>query len=112
MHLLTLPGLVFVLVVTILSLSSSVIAFRQISAGSASRQLSNRFSQTSSLKMSSARDLTQNAISTHKIMVFSKTYCPYCTRAKDAISNLGQKYEVIELDVSNLIEMSSRMRIP
>ncbi|RYG60253.1 hypothetical protein EON64_19435, partial [archaeon] len=72
-----------------------------VSVGSASHRLLSRFSKISSLNMSSARDLAQNAINTHKIMVFSKTYCPYCTRAKDAIRNLGQTYEVLELDVSS-----------
>jgi len=32
-------------------------------------------------------------------MVFSKTYCPYCRKAKEMIKGLNKDYKVIELDV-------------
>lgn len=32
------------------------------------------------------------------LVVFSKTFCPYCTRAKKLLSSLGAKLKVIELD--------------
>lgn len=50
--------------------------------------------------MSSLRDEVNQLISENNVMVFSKTYCPYCTRAKDAIAQQGVAYKVIELDVS------------
>lgn len=38
-----------------------------------------------------AQALVESAIANNKIMVFSKSYCPYCVKAKDAIrSALGQ----------------------
>jgi glutaredoxin 3 len=46
---------------------------------------------------SSAAEQTDGLIAKANIMVFSKTYCPYCTRAKEAIGGL-YKYEVVELD--------------
>ena len=35
----------------------------------------------------------------HKIVIFSKTYCPHCTRAKAIFDKLGKAYHAIELDV-------------
>jgi len=31
-------------------------------------------------------------------MVFSKTYCPFCTKAKKALSEINVTFEVMELD--------------
>jgi len=37
-----------------------------------------------------------------KVVVFSKTYCPYCTQVKDLLSSLNANFEAIELDsISN-----------
>lgn len=33
-------------------------------------------------------------------MVFSKSYCPYCAKAKSALSNIGVHPKVFELDLS------------
>jgi glutaredoxin 3 len=53
--------------------------------------------------MSSTRQIIDAAIDGNKVMVFSKTYCPYCTQAKSAISKLNVPFHVIELDVSHFI---------
>lgn len=37
-------------------------------------------------------------IEANKVMVFSKTYCPYCDKAKKVFNSIGAKYEVLELD--------------
>lgn len=34
----------------------------------------------------------------HDVVVFSKTYCPYCTKAKTALKAVGAKFEAVELD--------------
>ena len=39
------------------------------------------------------------AIKDNKIMVFSKTYCPYCMKAKRALTDLGLQFTVQELDL-------------
>ncbi|RKP23722.1 glutaredoxin 1 [Syncephalis pseudoplumigaleata] len=55
--------------------------------------------------MSSVQDIVQQHISSHDVMVFSKTYCPYCNTAKkvlkDMVAALGVSVDifVIELDV-------------
>ncbi|KMZ68921.1 Glutaredoxin-C4, chloroplastic [Zostera marina] len=38
-------------------------------------------------------------ISTNAVVVFSKTYCPYCKRAKNLLTELGASYIVVELNV-------------
>lgn len=38
-------------------------------------------------------------INSHKVVVFSKTYCPYCTKAKDVLGKYSlNDYVLIELD--------------
>ena len=39
------------------------------------------------------------AIKDNKIMVFSKTYCPYCKKAKQALTDMGLQFKVQELDL-------------
>lgn len=41
------------------------------------------------------------AISENKVMVFSKTYCPYCTKVKQALSEAKVDYRLIEMDTGN-----------
>ena len=68
----------------------------------------------------SARETAQAHIKSSKIMVFSKTYCPYCKKAKEAISQITPLYSVCELDVvsdgadmqSALLEMTGQKTVP
>ncbi|CAM9659234.1 unnamed protein product, partial [Pylaiella littoralis] len=34
----------------------------------------------------------------HGVVVYSKSYCPFCTKAKNALTAIGAKFEVVELD--------------
>ncbi|RLV92753.1 Glutaredoxin-C6 [Spathaspora sp. JA1] len=40
-------------------------------------------------------------ITSHKIVVYSKSYCPYCTSTKQLFQQLNQDFKVIELDHVN-----------
>ncbi|KAF0396055.1 glutaredoxin 3 [Gigaspora margarita] len=40
----------------------------------------------------------EEAIAKNHIMVFSKSYCPYCNRAKQTLDELKVKYQALELD--------------
>ncbi|KAF3452708.1 hypothetical protein FNV43_RR03141 [Rhamnella rubrinervis] len=40
----------------------------------------------------------KKTISSHEIVIFSKSYCPYCRRAKAVFKELNQVPYVIELD--------------
>ncbi|KAJ0266460.1 Glutaredoxin-C4 [Hirschfeldia incana] len=43
-------------------------------------------------------EFVKKTISSHKIVIFSKSYCPYCRRAKSVFSELNQVPHVVELD--------------
>ncbi|XP_043708212.1 glutaredoxin-C4-like [Telopea speciosissima] len=40
----------------------------------------------------------KKTISSHNIVVFSKSYCPYCMKAKSVFKELNQTPHVVELD--------------
>lgn len=62
----------------------------------------------------------QDQINSHKVMVFSKTTCPFCTKVKELFKSLNVQYELVELDVaengsalhSALIELSGQKTVP
>ncbi|XP_020593264.1 glutaredoxin [Phalaenopsis equestris] len=45
-----------------------------------------------------ALEKAKEVVSSAEVVVFSKTYCPFCTRVKDLFSKLGAKHKVVELD--------------
>ncbi|KAJ3205116.1 thioredoxin reductase [Entophlyctis luteolus] len=49
--------------------------------------------------MSVYETTTEQAIASNKVMVFSKSYCPYCNKAKALLNRYGVKFESYELDV-------------
>ena len=40
----------------------------------------------------------EGLIADNKVMMFSKSYCPFCTQAKDLLKNAGVQFHAIELD--------------
>jgi len=46
----------------------------------------------------SPMEQVEHYISTHQVMMFSKTTCPFCTKIKQLFNSLQIKYEVLELD--------------
>ncbi|XP_041982343.1 glutaredoxin-C4-like [Aricia agestis] len=58
------------------------------------------FSRTSRSAMANPeiQNFIKNAVSQDKVVVFSKTYCPYCKLAKDIFQKINQPMKVIELD--------------
>ncbi|XBA47038.1 glutaredoxin [Candidozyma auris] len=55
---------------------------------------------TSSPRMVSDATKTKvnQLISEHPVMIFSKDYCPYCSRTKQTISSLTDQFYVLELN--------------
>jgi len=45
-----------------------------------------------------SESLINELVEKHTVVVFSKTYCPYCTKAKNALKGIGADFEVVELD--------------
>ena len=44
-------------------------------------------------------ELVSELVAKNRVMVFSKTYCPYCTKAKQALASVGlTQYGLLELD--------------
>ncbi|KAF9927538.1 thioredoxin reductase [Linnemannia zychae] len=47
---------------------------------------------------SSIRSLIKSSIKSNNVMIFSKSYCPYCLRVKDLFDDLNVPYKALELD--------------
>ncbi|XP_045774361.1 glutaredoxin-C4-like [Maniola jurtina] len=61
--------------------------------------LGSKISRSS--KMANSAEIQQfikDAISQEKVVVFSKSYCPYCKLAKDVFGKVKQPIKVYELD--------------
>ncbi|KAF4968721.1 hypothetical protein FSARC_3938 [Fusarium sarcochroum] len=48
--------------------------------------------------MSQAATQVQQLIDNNSVVVFSKSYCPYCRQTKKALDDLNTEYELLELD--------------
>ncbi|KAF9146309.1 hypothetical protein BGX30_001960 [Mortierella sp. GBA39] len=46
----------------------------------------------------SVRTLIKTSIASNPVMIFSKSYCPYCLRVKDLFDDLAVPYKALELD--------------
>jgi glutaredoxin len=49
--------------------------------------------------MQSLKTQLQDLIKSTPVLVFSKTYCPYCIEAKNIFNKANVQYQVQELDV-------------
>ncbi|KAF9869834.1 glutaredoxin [Colletotrichum karsti] len=57
------------------------------------------FSSTpSAANMAVTKQQVQSIIDENKVVVFSKSYCPYCRQTKSTLDELNADYKVIELD--------------
>ncbi|OBZ83914.1 Glutaredoxin-1 [Choanephora cucurbitarum] len=54
--------------------------------------------QLSPEEMSKIQQVVEEIINNNKIAVFSKSYCPYCQKAKKLLQDLGYEFFAIELD--------------
>lgn len=100
---------IFLTALFLISMSALIWGFPRIPTAVVGRGLATGRSHSSSKHLGSTPASTtvqkaistiQEAISANHVMIFSKTYCPYCTRAKDALKGLNAKgMEVYELDM-------------
>ncbi|XP_053845253.1 thioredoxin reductase 3 isoform X1 [Vidua macroura] len=59
-------------------------------------------------------------IASHRVMIFSKSYCPYCNKVKELFSSLHVEYYALELDVIDdgasiqqvLAELTNQRTVP
>ncbi|KAB8236389.1 uncharacterized protein BDW43DRAFT_298459 [Aspergillus alliaceus] len=61
-------------------------------------RLFGSFAGPSPAAMSAAKTKAQNIINENAVVVFSKSYCPYCVASKKLLNDLKAKYVAIELD--------------
>lgn len=45
-----------------------------------------------------AKEIVTAALARENVIVFSKEFCPFCTRVKDLLTSRGVAYKAIELD--------------
>lgn len=57
-----------------------------------------RFLSTAPSNMEAAKTKVQKLIDDNGVMVFSKSYCPYCRNTKQLLSGYDAKFQVYELD--------------
>ncbi|CAG7927962.1 unnamed protein product [Penicillium olsonii] len=62
------------------------------------KRLFGSFAAPSPAAMSAATTRAQNLINDNAVVVFSKSYCPYCHSSKKLLRDLNAKYTVLELD--------------
>lgn len=68
----------------------------------------------------SPEDLIKNEIETNKVVVFSKSYCPFCSATKALFTDMGLEFKVIELDQrpdggdiqASLAQMTGQRTVP
>jgi glutaredoxin len=86
-----------------------------------SKQVDQRQEMLSSKKvLEPFKDLVLNHIKSNNIAVFSKSYCPYCKKAKGLLETNGLEYKAIELDIAKegtqmqeyLKELSGQRTVP
>jgi len=91
------------------------VAALQFHSRAGARQVSTKLFHTYSSKETAVAHIKAS-----KIVVFSKTHCPYCKRAKEAIGVLTPQFTVVELDVVKdgpaqqeaLLEMTGQKTVP
>ncbi|KAJ6079740.1 hypothetical protein PENARI_c001G02095 [Penicillium arizonense] len=70
--------------------------------------------------MSAAKNRAQQLINDNAVVVFSKSYCPYCDSSKKLLDGLSAKYTTLELDLEEegsaiqaaLAEISGQRTVP
>merc|ERR1712238_623433 len=71
-------------------------------------------------QMSSSSELVNTEIGVNDVVIFSKSYCPYCTKTKDRFADMGVSAKVFELDnmsdggdiQSELLTMTGQRTVP
>ncbi|KAI9482773.1 MAG: putative GRX1-glutaredoxin [Benjaminiella poitrasii] len=54
---------------------------------------------SSNTSTATAQQIVEEAIQNNKVIIFGKSYCPYCKRAKALLTELSIEFEDIELDL-------------
>lgn len=52
--------------------------------------------------MNKSSNILEKYIQHGQVSIFSKSWCPYCVKAKDTLNKLGVSYKLLELDQNPL----------
>ncbi|KAI9174871.1 hypothetical protein LWI28_023970 [Acer negundo] len=71
-------------------------------------------------ELETALNKAKGIVSSNPVVVFSKTYCGYCQRVKQLLTQLGATYKLLELDEENdgskiqaaLVEWTGQRTVP
>ncbi|KAK3224652.1 hypothetical protein Dsin_004514 [Dipteronia sinensis] len=77
-------------------------------------------SKISKEELETALNKAKGIVSSNPVVVFSKTYCGYCQRVKQLLTQLGATYKLLELDEENdgskiqaaLVEWTGQSTVP
>merc|ERR1719321_708938 len=51
-----------------------------------------------SIVASAVTDTIEKQVAENKVMVYSKSYCPFCAQTKTTLDSMGIEYTAVELD--------------
>eukprot|EP00195_Chlamydomonas_chlamydogama_P013002 CAMPEP_0202901172 /NCGR_PEP_ID=MMETSP1392-20130828/13764_1 /ASSEMBLY_ACC=CAM_ASM_000868 /TAXON_ID=225041 /ORGANISM="Chlamydomonas chlamydogama, Strain SAG 11-48b" /LENGTH=138 /DNA_ID=CAMNT_0049587689 /DNA_START=47 /DNA_END=463 /DNA_ORIENTATION=+ len=81
------------------ALASRCRPFASLTTGKAAgRQLAVR---PYASKVDGAKQLVDETLKQHKVVVFSKSYCPYCAKAKSALGGLLRSDQFYAIEIEN-----------
>mmetsp|Transcript_2888 Transcript_2888/g.7941 ORF Transcript_2888/g.7941 Transcript_2888/m.7941 type:complete len:179 (+) Transcript_2888:51-587(+) len=63
-----------------------------------SHRLKRFYSRSNTMLKSSDISSVENMIRNNKVVVFSKSFCPYCSATKNLFKSMDEDFEVLELD--------------
>lgn len=66
------------------------------------RRFFSGVSAHSTITMDAAKIKAQNLIKENPVVVFSKSYCPYCKATKKKLDGLGVKYKAYEMNEESM----------
>ena len=99
--------------VAVASLAVSAVAF-------APNNMGNNFARNTNLKMSAEAEFVNTEIAANDVVVFSKSFCPFCKKTKAALDGLKIEYKAYELNQMDngadiqaaLLEISGQRTVP
>ncbi|XP_067846744.1 glutaredoxin 2 [Heptranchias perlo] len=81
------------------------------------KRMGQLFSRLSESHDDAALKFIRNQVLRNCVVIFSKTYCPYCTKAKNLFEEIGANFKAIELDqrsdgdyIQNILEELTGVR--
>ena len=63
------------------------------------QKMGNIFSSgESAANMKAAAAFVEEELQQEEVVIFSKSYCPFCTKAKESLDSIGVQYKTVEIE--------------